>query len=159
MQWALAAGCWVNPMRARPAVVPRDLTLALQAVLFDPIPAVLIVLMHSPSLPVAVAEQKRDYPSSRAAAAQHLDPSCLAAAAVAARPSLPVAVAEQKRDYPILLVAAAHRQSFPTPELVVGQARPMPLAVAEGQKENPILLRLPHRAEEALPMPLAAAEK
>ena len=109
-------------MRARPAVVPRDLILALQAVLFDPIPAVLIVLMHSPSLPVAVAEQKRDYPSSRAAAAQHLDPSCLAAAAVAARPSLPVAVAEQKRDYPILL-------------------------------------RLPHRAEEALPMPLAAAEK
>jgi len=132
MRWALAAGCRVNPMKARPAVVPRDLTLALQAVLFDPMPAVPIVLMHSPSRSAAVA---------------------------AARPILPVAAVEQMLDYPILPVAAAHRRSFPTPELAVGQACPIHLAVAEEQQEYPILLRLPHRAEQAHPMRLAVAEK
>lgn len=131
MRWALAAGCRVNPMKARPAVVPRDLTLALQAVLFDPMPAVRIVLMHSPSR----------------------------SAAVAALPIPPVAAVEQMLDYPILPVAAAHRRSFPTPELAVGQACPIHLAVAEEQQEYPILLRLPHRAEQAHPMRLAVAEK
>ena len=125
-------------MNARPAVVPRDLTLALQAVLFDPMPAVRIVLMHSPSRsaavaalpipPVAAVEQMLDYPSSRAAA-RHFDPS--RSAAVAALPIPPVAAVEQMLDYPILPVAAAHRRSFPTPELAVGQACPIHLAVAE----------------------------
>jgi hypothetical protein len=101
-------------MRAQPAAVPRDLMPALQAVVFDPMPAVLAALMNyssrsvavvaaRPILTAAAVEQKPGYPShwaaaAAAAAARRLDPSRPAAAV--AYPIPLVAAVEQKQEYP-----------------------------------------------------------